>query len=202
MARRRRYGWSGSTLGAMTCWCSTRRASPARSRENNGRRPAQDLRPLSWILGADSGRQAGACRRCNRGQERRVRRRGCLIGIGGVMLALVLCCVLGWFVLLPRFHDAVEREMTTVLSTEVADAIVAQVPGGASVDPGEYRISLAELERRASGGSDNLQIEGVEIRGDGNELVLGFSAGNAGAEYRFTPQAVGGRLELTDMRGD
>lgn len=131
-----------------------------------------------------------------------MRRRGCLIGIGGVMLALVLCCVLGWFVLLPRFHDAVEREMTTVLSTEVADVIVAQVPGGASVDAGEYRISLAELERRASGGSDNLQIEGVEIRGDGNELVLGFSAGNAGAEYRFTPQAVGGRLELTDMRGD
>jgi hypothetical protein len=132
-----------------------------------------------------------------------VRRRGCLIGIGGVMLALVLCCVLGWFVFLPRFHDAVEREMTTLLSTEVADAIVAQVPDGASVDPGEYRISLAELQRRASGGSDNLQVEGVEIRGEGDELVLGFSAGNAGAEYRFTPVATSdGRLELTNMRGE
>jgi hypothetical protein len=119
-----------------------------------------------------------------------------------VLLSLVLCCVLGVFVFLPRFHEAIENEVTTVLSTEVADAIGNQVPDGANVEAGTYRISLTDLQRQIVGGSENLQVEGMVLRGDGGDIVLGFEVTNASAEYRFTPVANGGALELTNMRGE
>ena len=133
----------------------------------------------------------------------RVRRRGCLLGVGGVFFALVLCCVLGYFVALPRFHQQVEDEVTRVLSTEVARRIDEQVPNVGSVPPGEYRISLADMQRQISGGSENLQVEGMDIRAEGQDLVIGFSVSDASTEYRFTPDVSReGYLQMTDMRGD
>lgn len=132
-----------------------------------------------------------------------MRRRGCLIGVGGVFLSLVLCCGLGYFVLLPWLHDAVETEVTTLLSTEVADVIDRQVPDGADVSAGEYRVSLSSIHERVTGGTDNLQVEGFILRGEGQDIVLGFEVTDASAEYRFTPEVTSdGRLQLTNMRGE
>lgn len=126
-----------------------------------------------------------------------------MIGVGGVLLSIVLCCVLGYFVALPRFHDAVEQEVTTLLSTEVAGSIDAQVPDGANVDAGEYRISFSDIQNRINSGTENLQVEGLVLRGEGEEIVVGFSVTDASAEYFFTPTVTqDGRLELANMRGD
>lgn len=132
-----------------------------------------------------------------------VRRRGCLFGIGGVFLALVLCCAVGYFVALPRFHQQVEDEIARVLSTEVAQRIDAQVPNAGDVPPGEYRISLEDMQRQVSGGSENLQVEGMEIRGEGEDIVIGFTVSDASTEFRFTPGVTPeGYLQMTNMRGD
>lgn len=132
-----------------------------------------------------------------------MRRRGCLIGVGGVALSLVLCCVLGYFVVLPRYHDAIEREVTAVLSTEVAQHIDAQVPDGAVASPGEYRVSFDDVRRQIAGGSENLQIEGLILEGAGDQILVGFEVTNARTEYRFTPVvAADGHLELTDLQGE
>lgn len=132
-----------------------------------------------------------------------MRRRGCLIGIGGILLSIVLCCGLGYFVALPRFHEAVEREVTTVLSTEVSQVMDQQIPDAGNASAGTYRMSLDELQQRITSGTDNLQVEGLVLRGEGEDIVLGFAVTDASAEYRFTPVATsGGELELTNMRGD
>ncbi len=133
----------------------------------------------------------------------RVRRRGCLMGVGGVFLALVLCCVVAYFVALPRFHKQIEEELTTVLSTEVADVFNREAAGVGNVGPGEYRLSLSDLERQVTGGSDNLQVEGLSLRGEGSDIVLGFSVRDASSEFRYTPQvSPEGYLEMGNVRGD
>lgn len=133
----------------------------------------------------------------------RVRRRGCLVGVGGVMLALVLCCAVGYFVALPRFHDRIEEELTTVLSTEVADVLDREAAGVGGVAAGEYRISLADLERNVEGGSDNLQVEGLTLRGEGGDIVVAFAVRDASTEFRYTPRvSPEGYLEMGNVRGD
>lgn len=110
---------------------------------------------------------------------------------------------MGYFVALPRFHQQVEDEVARVLSTEVAQRIDAQVPNQGDVPPGEYRIGLDDIQRQVSGGSDNLQVEGMEIRADGQDLVIGFAVSDASTEFRFTPAvSPEGYLQMTDMRGD
>lgn len=132
-----------------------------------------------------------------------MRRRGCLFGVGGVFLALVLCGVLGYFVALPRFHDQIEEELTRVLSTAVADAFDREAGSIGSVGPGEYRISLSDLEREVTGGSDNLQVEGLTLRGEGSDIVVTFSVPDARSEFRFTPQVSSeGYLEMGNVRGE
>lgn len=133
----------------------------------------------------------------------RVRRRGCLVGVGGVLVALVLCCGIGYFVALPRFHDRIETELTTVLSTEVAGVLDREAGAGDRVGPGEYRIPLSDLERTVEGGSDNLSVEGLTVRGEGDDLVLAFAVRDASAEFRYTPRVTPeGYLELGNVRGD
>lgn len=132
-----------------------------------------------------------------------MRRRGCLIGVGGVFMSLVVCCALGYFVLLPRLHQQVEDEVGRVLSTQVARTIDEQVPNAASVSAGEYRIPLRDVQREIAGGSENLQVEGVTVTAEGQDLVVGFAVADASTEYRFTPEvSPEGYLEMTDMRGD
>jgi hypothetical protein len=132
-----------------------------------------------------------------------VRTRGCLIGIGGIVTSLVLCCALGYFVALPRFHQQIENELGRILSTEVAQRIDAQVPGSVNVPPGEYRISLEDLQRGVSSGSDNLQVEGLVLRAEGQDIVLGFAVSEASTSFRLTPAVSSeGYLQITNLRGD
>lgn len=132
-----------------------------------------------------------------------MRRRGCLTGVIGVIVALVLCCAIGYFVALPRFHDQIEDEVAKVLSTEVADTIDQQVSGAGDVPAGEYRISISDIQRQIAGGSDNLTIEGLDVHTEGEEIVIGFDVSNASSEYRFTPAvSPEGYLDMSDMRGD
>lgn len=120
-----------------------------------------------------------------------------------MLTALVLCCAIGYFVVLPRFHEQVEEELTQVLSTEVADVLDRSTGGFGTVDAGEYRISLSDLERRVLGGTDNVQVEGVTLRTEGDDIVLGFSVQDASTEYRYTPMvSPEGYLEMGNMRGD
>jgi hypothetical protein len=113
-----------------------------------------------------------------------------------------MCCAIAYFVALPRFHQQVEDEIARVLSTEVAQRIEAQVPGVGNVPAGEYRISLQDVERQVTGGSANLQVEGLTLRGEGQEIIVGFAVADASTEFRFTPEvSPEGYLRMSDMRG-
>lgn len=119
------------------------------------------------------------------------------------MTALVLCCAFAYFVALPRFHQQIEGELGRILSTEVAQRIDAQVPNAVSVPAGEYRISLDDLQRGVGRGSDNLQVEGLALRAEGQDIVLRFAVAEASTEYRFTAAVSNeGYLRMTNLRGD
>jgi hypothetical protein len=131
-----------------------------------------------------------------------MRRRGCLIGVGGILVSIILCCALGYFVALPRFHDQIEEELTQVLSTEVAREIDSQVASAGSVQAGTYRMSVEDMQREIMGGSDNLTVEGLFLRAEGEEIVLGFEVENADAQFRFTPRVTPeGYLDMSEISG-
>jgi hypothetical protein len=120
----------------------------------------------------------------------------------GVFVALLVCCAAGWFLALPRFHDQIEDDLSRVLSTEVAREIDAQAPS-AGVQAGEYRISMADVQDRILTGTENLTLEGLVVRSEGDQIVLGFDIQNADATYRFTPRvSPEGYLDMSDIEGD
>lgn len=132
----------------------------------------------------------------------RRRRNGCLIGIGGVAIALLICCVLGWFVVMPRFSEAIETELSTIAATEVSRQLDRQGP----IEAGEYRLSIEEINRQVAGGTNNLDVTGLTITTEGDRIRLHFEtdqAGGASAGWTFLPVATtDGELELTDIQGD
>lgn len=129
-----------------------------------------------------------------------MRRRGCLFGCSGALLVVLLVCGLAYFVGLPRFQDALRDGLSEELSTQVAKQIDTQLPRGATLTPGEYPISLPQLERRLDTESTEDQISGVKIQTDGNALVLSLSSSGQTLEYRGIPTVnSSGDLEMTDM---
>ncbi len=132
-----------------------------------------------------------------------MRRRGCLWGFTGVIGFLALCCVLAYFVGLPSLQDSIRDEVAEQLSTQVARQLNAQVPEGVAVGAGEYRLSLSDIEQQIAADADPSTVEAVNLRADGNELVLSIATDWETIEYRGIPKAGStGHLEMADMRGD
>jgi hypothetical protein len=129
-----------------------------------------------------------------------MRRRGCLGGFIGVVGLLVLCCVLGYFVALPRVQDSIRDELGNGITTQVAQQIDAQLPSGANLSPGEYRIALSDLEQHVTDGSTASQIDSLNVTGEGSEIVLSINASGQTVEYRGVPTVnANGELEMTQM---
>ncbi|HEV2073924.1 MAG TPA: hypothetical protein VGR29_09810 [Thermomicrobiales bacterium] len=132
-----------------------------------------------------------------------MRRRGCLWGLTGVIGLLALCCVLAFFVGLPRLQDSIRDEVAEQLSTQVARQLDAQVSGGVAVGAGEYRLSLSDIEQQIAADADPSTVETLDLRADGNELVLSIATDWETIEYRGIPTAgPTGELEMADMRSD
>ena len=126
-----------------------------------------------------------------------MRRRGCLGGIVGVAGLLVVCCLLAFFVGLPRVQDGIRNELGKEFSTQIARQIDAQLPAGSQLTPGEYRLSLDELQRQFAGSG---QIDALRVTSAGNEIVLTIEASGQTIEYRGVPKVnSNGRLEMASM---
>lgn len=129
-----------------------------------------------------------------------MRRRGCLWGFVGIVGTLALCCLLAYFVGLPRVQDSLRDEVSKQFSTQVARQIDAQLPSGTRLTPGEYRLSLDELQRQFATDSSGNQVDAVNIRAQGDEIVLTIEASGQKMEYRGVPEVnTNGDLEMTHM---
>jgi hypothetical protein len=127
-------------------------------------------------------------------------RRGCLIAVGVIAGLGLLCCVLLWFVALPRFQDEIVNEVSQGLSTEVANQIDT-APG--TLEPGTYTVSLADLEREI-----NAQLATEDSASDfvmtteGDLIRVGFSTNGQDLVYTGRPEVEDGRIVIRDMDVD
>ena len=126
-----------------------------------------------------------------------MRRRGCLIGTGGFFGLLLLCCVAGYFVGVPRFRDAVGDGIAGSVSTEVAGQI-----GTGQLAPGTYTLSVTDLQQQlaAQVSGQNVEDLGISVTPEG--LSLSFSANGQQVGYSGVPVAQNGRFVMTDMTVD
>lgn len=129
-----------------------------------------------------------------------MRRRGCLISLGVIAGLLLVCCVLGWFVAIPRFRDTVSDSISDELTTQVAGQL--QPPTG-TLEPGTYTLSVADLQRQIDANMDESSTTsdfGISI--DGDQLVIDFDAGSQTFGYSGTPTVRDGKLVIDDMEVD
>jgi hypothetical protein len=127
-------------------------------------------------------------------------RRGCLIAVGVIAGLGLLCCVLLWFVAIPRFQDEIVDEVSLGLSTEIANQ-VDTAPG--TLEPGTYTVSLADLERQINAqlASDDSASDFV-MTTEGDQIRVGFSASGQDLVYTGRPVVENGQIVIEDMEVD
>jgi hypothetical protein len=127
-------------------------------------------------------------------------RRGCLIAVGVIAGLGLLCCVLLWFVGIPRFQDEIVNEVSQGLSTEIANQ-VDSAPG--TLDPGTHTISLVDLERdiNAQLATDDSASDFV-ITTAGDLVEVGFSTNGQDLVYTGRPVVENGQIVIQDMEVD
>ncbi len=126
-----------------------------------------------------------------------MRRRGCLIGAGGLFGLLLLCCVAGYFVGIPRFRDSIGDGIAGSVSTEVAGQI-----GTGQVAPGTYTLSVGELQRQLATQVDGQNVEdlGLSVQPQGLNLEMSINGQRIG--YSGIPTAQNGQVVMLDMTVD
>lgn len=126
-----------------------------------------------------------------------MRRRGCLIGFGGFFGLILLCCIVGYFVAIPRFRDSVGDGISESISTEVSEQI-----GAGQIQPGTYTLSVGDLQRQLETQLDTQNVEdfGISVNPDG--LSVAFTSNGQDIGYTGMPVAENGELVVNDMTVD
>lgn len=128
-----------------------------------------------------------------------MRRRGCLIAVGGFIGLLLLCCVVSWFVAVPRLRDSVSEGVSDELSTQIASQL-DDVPG--DLDPDTYTLSVAELRSQLDANLDESTASDFIISVDQQGIDIRFESNNQQIGYSGVPVARDGRLVIDDMTVD
>lgn len=129
-------------------------------------------------------------------------RRGCLIGLIGVIGLCLGGWVLLWYAGLPAVRGEVRADLVEGVGTEIARNLPAASAVG--IAPGSYVITAADLEQAlganfTGGGS----VQGLSIDISPAGVSLGITAeGGQAATYTGVPATADGRLILRDMRSD
>lgn len=128
-----------------------------------------------------------------------MRRRGCLIAVGGMLGLLLLCCVVGWFVGIPRLRDSVSDGISEELSTQIASQL-DNLPGDPG--PGETTLSVADLRSQIDENLDNSTANDFDISVDPQGIAINFESNNQQIGYSGVPVARDGDLIIDDMTVD
>lgn len=120
-------------------------------------------------------------------------RRTLLLLVGTLGTCLV-CCVLVFFVALPRTRDSVNDAIRESMTTQVA-RVVAPI---GTAEPGTYTITddelLDQFNSRFSG--DSVPIEDLNVVITPEHITISFSSGSRDVTYTGTLQAVDGEVKV------
>lgn len=129
-----------------------------------------------------------------------MRARGCLIAFAAFAGLVLVCCILLWFVGVPRLRDNIADDFSDALSTEVAN----QIPAGAGGElaPGTYTLSIAELRGDIEQDMDDSGAEDFDMSVDQDGMSISFTSGEQEVGYTGVPVARDGRLVMENMEVD
>jgi hypothetical protein len=114
----------------------------------------------------------------------------------GIFAGLILiCCLVGWFIGIPRFQDSISDS----LSEEVGTQIASQFPS-TQLSAGSEEIDVAMLESALAGNLDGASLDNVTLDVDENgRMELGFTSGEQDLTYTGQVTAENGELKIEDM---
>ena len=117
-----------------------------------------------------------------------------LLLLMGTLGTCLICCVLVFFVALPRTRDSVNDAIRESMTTQVARVIA---PIGTAA-PGTYSITddelLQQFNDRLSG--DSIPIEDLSVVITTEHITISFSSGSRDVTYTGTLQAVDGKVKV------
>lgn len=119
-----------------------------------------------------------------------------MIAFGAIVGLLLLCCVLVWFLGIPRFRDGVADTISEELSTQVAGQLDTTA---GDLDPGTYTLSVEDLRDQFEANVDESTASDFGIAVDPSGIDIGFTSGTQEFGYSGTPVARDGRLAIDDM---
>lgn len=124
-----------------------------------------------------------------------MRRRGCLISVAALAGLVLVCCLVAWFVLLPRLEDQLTEGISEGLSTQVAEQLDAT---GADVGPGTHTVDMAQIESELAD-VGNFDPNEFELTAANGQISLQF--GQTGQQFGYTGDlsAENGRLVVSNM---
>lgn len=128
-----------------------------------------------------------------------MRRRGCLIAVGSILGLVLLCCVVGWFVGIPRLRDSVSEGVSEELSTQIASQL-DDLPGDPG--PGETTLSVAQLRSQIDANLDGSTASDLDITVDSQGIAINFESNGQQFGYSGLPVARDGELVIDDMSVD
>jgi hypothetical protein len=124
-------------------------------------------------------------------------RRGCLFGVGGVLVLCLVTCGLLYFVGLPRIQDRVADDFEDGVSTVVAEGIANAAPGS-----GTMVITEEQLNDKLSDDVENSDVVS-EITPAGISIELNLEeSGDRNIGYSALPIAQDGQLVLTEVEAN
>jgi len=120
-----------------------------------------------------------------------------LIGCGGFLALLLLACIVGYFVGIPRFRDSVGDGISESISTEVSEQL-----GTGQIGPGTYTLSVGDLQRQLESQLDGQNVEDFGISVSPQGLSVAFTSNGQDIGYSGMPAAENGELVVNDMTVD
>ena len=124
-----------------------------------------------------------------------MRRRGCLISFAALAGLVLVCCLVGWFVLIPQARDGITEGIREGVSTEIAQQLDSTV---GELSPGTHTIDVAQIESElASVG--NLNPDDFALTADNGQVSIQFGQTGQQVGYTGDVTASDGELVITNM---
>lgn len=119
---------------------------------------------------------------------------GCFSTLIILVLLLVICLGLGWFVGVPRIRDEVSYGIQKGIGTQISNEL-----GAVNLGPGDHTIDLQTIATQMESQLKSAGIEDITLTGDGTYLYLSMTSRGSKAIYSGKPEIVDGKLVMTDM---
>lgn len=130
-----------------------------------------------------------------------MRRRGCALGCGGLLLVCVLLSAATWFVGVPRLRDAAQDGLSQVLSTEIAQEIDTKYSQADLREGQTISVPINTWDQALN--DANQEGQGTfGVLTEGEHIVLTWNYQDQSWQLRFEPGVTAdGRLNL-EPQGD